>query len=174
MGYFSKIWPGLLLTALFACLATGCGYSTRGLYPSDLRTVAVPIFTSDGLRRDVEFALTERVIHAIEARTPFKVVAADNAETILIGAIHTLAKRPFGEDPEDNPRGGEMYMEVNIRWVDAKTGKTLNKGNVELADYGLFTQQAFTIDIGESITTANSKANDQIANYVVTLMQAPW
>src|SRR5881275_2263248 len=91
------------LIATFVCLiACGCGYSQGGasdkgykwssLYRSNVRTVAVPIFTSKDFARGVEFSLTKAVVNQIEANTPYKVVPRERADTILEGEI-TSVKR---------------------------------------------------------------------------------
>ena len=54
--------------------AVPAGYQWLSLYPSDVRTVAVPVFTNRSLRRGVEFALTRAVVNQLEATTPYKVV----------------------------------------------------------------------------------------------------
>src|SRR4051794_24044087 len=83
---------------LLAFVASGCGYSQvggepssgyqwRSLYREDVRTVAVPIFTNKTFRRGVEFQLTKAVVNQLEAKSPYKVVAKDRADTILEGEI---------------------------------------------------------------------------------------
>lgn len=149
----------------------GCGYTTRGLYPSDIRTVHVPIFQAEGLRRDHEFQLTEKVIQKIESQTPFKVVREGDADTTLKGVIANLYKSPFGEDGFDNPRGGAMVLTVNVSWVDNRSGQVLNASN---RTFTLQTVEPYTIDLAETQATAMDAAIDQMANHIVTLMQAPW
>jgi hypothetical protein len=161
--------------AILAAATVGCGYTTRGLYPDDIQTVHVPIFQSHGLRRDVEFQLTEKVIQAIEARTPFKVVSSPHADTELRGTITALNKHPFGEDVFDNPRGGSMILDVQVTWVDKRSGQVLNEGAYRIdRTVPLETMQTFVIESGQSITTATADAIDQVADQIVTLMQTPW
>src|SRR3954470_5944977 len=88
----------LWLTLCF--MFTGCGYSTvggepsstsgyqwRSLYREDVRTVAVPIFTNKTFRRGVEFQLTGAIVRQLEAKSPYKVVPKERADTILEGEI---------------------------------------------------------------------------------------
>ena len=76
-----------------ALVSAGCGnfsvfgYTTHGLYPDNIRTIAVPIFHSDSFRRDLEFKLTEETIKRLE-RVGFKVVDADRADTELHATIN--------------------------------------------------------------------------------------
>jgi hypothetical protein len=166
----------MLPTAAILLLAAGCGYTTRGLYPDSIDTVHVPIFRSNGLRRDIEFQLTERVIQLIEARTPFKVVPRERADTILVGSIDNFFKGPFGEDGFDNPRGGIMTLLVTVSWIDNRTGQLIHEGNFKLDNnaINLYAAQSFVIDAGQSVASADADAIEQIADQIVSLMQAPW
>ncbi len=164
-----------MLTALFVSLTLftlgGCGYTTRNLYESgDIRTIAVPIFKSIGIRRDVEYVVTEQVIKKIEAKTPFKVVAEDCADTVLYGTVQT-SKYSFGEDGFDNPRGGMMGLEVVLTWQDRRTGKIINRTKKPVS---VRSTEPFLIDLAQSQTTAIYEAADLISENVVTLIQAPW
>ena len=165
------------LILLGSCAALiGCGYTTRGMFPENISTVNVPIFSNDsGFRRDIEFLMTERVIQAIEQRTPFKVVSGPNADTTLVGRITGYYKNPFGEDGRDNPRGGLMIAQVQIQWIDNRTGRVLNQ--LDTTDPGfinLFSNAPYTINTAESNATADLDLVDDIADQIVSMMHAPW
>ncbi|QDU63183.1 hypothetical protein Pan216_40580 [Planctomycetes bacterium Pan216] len=172
-------WRGAPLVSLLLAgtflVCSGCGYTTRGLYPQNVRTVAVPIFTSDGLRRDLEFPLTERVMQSIESQTPFKVVDSGDADTLLRGRITSFFKSPYGEDAFDNPRGGVMNVTVQVTWIDNTTGNVIAEGTIN-APQSLTLQAigAFAIDTAQSNATADQIAIENIADQIVTLMQNPW
>lgn len=166
-------WRLSTITILLAL--TGCGYTTRGLYPDHVRTVAVPIFTSEGLRRDAEFLLTQKVQQAIEARTPYKVVGENGADTVLRGHISSYYKTSFGEDGNDNPRGGMMVYQVKVTWLDCHSGQTLGEQTYAIDKEATFnTLEAFTINLAQSKATADSDAMDRLAQQVVNLMETPW
>lgn len=160
---------GAILLGLFG--ASGCGYSTRGLYPDDMATVAVPIFKNTTMRRDIEFILTEKVIQRIEARTPFKVVASGNADTEIAGTIAGYTKSPFGEDSYDNPRGGVMIMALTVVWTDKRTGKVINEAK---RTFDLRSFETYTIDLAQSQATATNDICNRMADHIVAMMQAPW
>lgn len=151
-------------------MSAGCGYATRGLYNEQIETVSVPIFKVKGLRRDDEFQLTETVIKAIEAQTPYKVVQTD-ADTELRGTIQSIYKSPYGEDGYDNPRGGIMNMSLTLTWVDLRTGAVLREKS---QTFTLDDNASYLIDLGQSQATAQQQLYDDMAGYVVSLMQAPW
>ena len=151
-------------------MSVGCGYSTRGLYNEQIETVAVPIFKVKGLRRDAEFQLTEQVIKAIEAQTPYKVVQS-GADTELRAVIQSLYKSPFGEDGYDNPRGGIMNMSLSITWIDNRTGAVIREKS---QTFTLDDSASYLIDLGQSQATAQQQLFDDMAGYIVSMMQAPW
>lgn len=159
------------LAALLGVALSGCGYSTRGLYPDTIHTVAVPIFKNTTLRRDLEFVLTERVIMTIEKRTPFKVVKEADADTVLRGTLASAYKAPFGEDGYDNPRGGNMTIVLNVQWVDKRSGQILGQSD---KTFTLNSAQDFTIDIAQSYGAANEAAIQKMSDMIVTMMQSPW
>src|SRR5690348_3492496 len=94
--------------ALAVCLASGAlllpaceagghfnvlGYSSKPLYDTDIHTIRVPIFQNKTFRRGLEFDLTQAVVRAIEAKTPYKVVSCDcDADTELTGTIINVTK----------------------------------------------------------------------------------
>lgn len=163
----------LMACWLTACslVVSGCGYTTRGFYPENIRTVSVPIFKNEsGFRRDIEFQLTQNLIEMIESRTPYKVVSDGDADTEIRGTISQYYKSPFGEDGYDNPRGGNMAMTVQVTWIDNRTGEALSQGGaVQLISYG-----NFTIDTAESISTADQQLVRDMSQKIVSLMQSPW
>ena len=80
-------------------LAGGCasdpaeGWSFRSTWPESIRTVAVDVFRNDSFDRDVAFELTDALVKEIEARTPYKVTAARDADTILTGRIRAVDRQ---------------------------------------------------------------------------------
>lgn len=160
----------LLTLMLFTFAVSGCGYTTRGYYPQNIRTVSVPIFENEsGFRRDIEFAMTQQLIQMIESRTPYKVVSDGCADTELRGVVTQYYKNPYGEDGYDNPRGGNMILTVKVTWIDNRTGESLSGNAVQLSSNG-----TFTINTAESIATAELTMVNDMAEKIVTLMQAPW
>jgi hypothetical protein len=81
-GFASALFLAGLL-AVPACQSGGhfslCGYSTKPVYDTNIRTVYVPIFKNtafrDSVRRTIEYDLTRKVIQQIESKTPYKVVS---------------------------------------------------------------------------------------------------
>lgn len=71
----------------------GCGYHVAGSathIPSDVRTLAVPIFVNNALAYHTNVALTDAVIHELNLRTKLRVVPSENpltADATLHGTV---------------------------------------------------------------------------------------
>jgi hypothetical protein len=82
----------LLVLAFCLPALAGCGYHTVGSathLPPGLKTLAVPLFTTQTNSNHTEVALTEAVLREFAARTRFRVVPADgsDADAVLHGTI---------------------------------------------------------------------------------------
>lgn len=153
-----------------ACLAMhGCGYSTKPLYNRAYRTISVPIFANKTFRREWEFRLTEALGKAIEARTPYKLVSQDRADTVLSGEIVDLSEdvltRRYGTLL---PRESQLTVAVNFVWKD-RNGRLL-------AERRNFNRSATEIpQIGERVADAEQLAIERLANAIVDQLQtAEW
>src|SRR5258706_10113744 len=118
---------GISLCTLHFALCTfflsGCGYSRNGsepvggyqwhsLYREDIKTVAVPIFQNKDYRRGEEFQLTKALVTQIEAKTPYKVVAREKADTILEGEITSVKVRRLSNNPRTAIPQENLYVVV--------------------------------------------------------------
>lgn len=166
------------------CLAgllavAGCaGYQvgTDSLYPAHIRTVYVPVFESDSLRRNLGERLTEAVAKQIEARTPFKVVNTPTADTTLLGRITADTKRVVIENPQDFPRETEVGLQVQVRWIDHR-GQVLGQWEpipVPAEAVMVAGSSRLLPEMGQSVATAQQRAIDQIAQQIVGMMETPW
>jgi outer membrane lipopolysaccharide assembly protein LptE/RlpB len=81
----------LLVASSFLPLA-GCGYHAVGSathLPPGLKTLAVPLFTTQTNANHTEIAITDAVLREFAARTRFRVVPSDSpdADAVLHGTI---------------------------------------------------------------------------------------
>lgn len=157
----------LLLLAGFMALPS-CGYSTKPLYNSAYRTVAVPVFANKSFRREWEFRLTEAIDKNIEARTPYKIAPQDKADTILSGEILAIQENVLTERQGTNlPRETQLTVIVNFTWKD-RSGRVLverrefNRSSTELPQ------------LGERVTDAEQLAIERLAAAIVEQLQTSW
>ena len=159
--------PILLLCLLGATLSS-CGYSSRPLYNTSYKTVAVPIFGNKSFRREWEFRLTEAITKNIEYRTPYKVVSQDKADTVLTGEIQNIEENVLTiRTATDVPRESQVTVIVNFTWK--------NRSGRVLVDRKGFNRSATEIpQIGERVTDAEQLAVELVAAAIVDQMQMDW
>ena len=104
------------------------GYTTRPNYDTSIRTVRVPIFKNNTLRRGLEFDLTRAVVREIELKTPYKVVSANcDADTELTGTIFSYNKNILNRNQLNEVREAETTLAVELVWKDLRTGEILTR-----------------------------------------------
>ena len=102
-----------LLLSSFCLSSPGCaGYQlgNQSLYPSDIKTVFVPVFECDSFRRNLGERLTEAVVKEIERKTPYKVVGSPDADSILAGRIITERKGVLSETINEAKAGHQLTV----------------------------------------------------------------
>ena len=169
------------IAALLLSLATlpaGCTpyrFGVRSLYPPDIQTVYVPVFTSNSFRRDLGERLTEAVAKEIELRTPYKVVGSPEADSILTGQLIRDTKRLTIESPTDEARETEIAFAVRVTWID-RNGGMIHEGNVPLPPASVDIMQTAFVhpEVGSSIATGQQETIQRLAQQIVSLMEAPW
>jgi len=163
--------------AAFAALLAGCasdptqGYALESAHPSDVRTVAVPIFENATHNRGVEFDLTDAIIKEIESRTPYKVASSDTADTVLTGRIRSVQLEQISKSPLTG-LSEEMILSITIdfEWQDLLTGKSRLRRE-SFTGHGLFVPSRPT---GERIELGRLAAVEQLARDVVAELRADW
>ncbi len=147
------------------------GYSTASVFPTSVSTVAVPIFENRSFVRDVEFELTDALIKEIESRTPYKVVPASRADTILSGQIRRVELDQLSKSPLTG-LSEEVIVSVTIdfQWKDQRTGRTLvERGS--FTGHGLFVPSRPS---SEPIELGEFAAVQQLARDIVAEMRSQW
>lgn len=147
-----------------------------GAYPPEVRTVHVPMFTSDDFRRGIEFQLTEAVQKQIQSRTPFRLARAEYADTVLRGHLANARKDLLVENRFDDPRALQFTLSLEVTWEDVRTGRILAEQRIPIEPQviPLVVQADFAPELGQSRATALDEAVQRMADQIVDLMEAPW
>jgi len=169
-------WLCGLLLLLVCCGCAAYHIGNKSLYPSGIRTVYVPIFKSTSFRRNLGERLTEAVVKEIEAKTPYKVVADPNADSILTGTITQEGKTVLVPDLSGDAREVQVNFNVQVSWVDRR-GRLLRDDKAiplpsEIADVG--GTGNVVAEVGQTVATAQQEAICRIAQQIVGLMENPW
>jgi hypothetical protein len=153
---------------------------TKTLFGEDVRTVYVPIFKTDGTRRDLGEMLTEAVCKRIESRSPYKVVSKVSADSVLEGEIVNRSKGVLITAPSDDPRQISMTMAVNVRWKDRRDRNIREFGDMPLDiswnnTDGMVNSTASLIpEYGQSEMTSEQRQIEAVADQIVGMMEMPW
>ena len=172
-----RIVVAVLAAAAAASLA-GCGYSAgeaKGGYAwgstfrKDVRTVAIPAFGTKAFSRGDEVALTQALIAQVESRTPYKVVPAERADTILEGTVvsagtGTVSISPFNTLPQEST----YTLSVDFTWKDLRTGQVL-------VDRRNFDQTStYYPTLGEGRFMGRQQVAEALAGSIVNELSGDW
>jgi hypothetical protein len=139
----------LLAGLVLACLVGGCGYSVGmgGNLPSQIKTVAVPIFVNSTQQPAVESVITAAVINAFVTSGRLKVASVREADSILEGDIIGYNLDSIAYDPQINVTVYRLRVRVNILFRDVRQGTTLWKqdGLEQWADFRVQGQVSETL-----------------------------
>ncbi|QDT14793.1 LPS assembly lipoprotein LptE [Alienimonas californiensis] len=165
----------LALVGLGLAAFTGCGYKFGHLADPEIRTVAVPMFTSVADRTGLEIQLTEAVQKEIQTRTPFRLVHEHQADTVLRGQVVGVRKRRLSQSITDDVREAEFAVAVDVTWEDRR-GDELNSGSLKIdpGSVPVLSNGEAAFEIGESRATALDDAIQRAARQIVDLMEVPW
>ncbi len=165
-----RVAAGAGLTLVAVGLVAGCGYTTRPLHRTDVRTVVVPTFASREFRRELEFELTSELIKEIEARTPYKVVHdRSGADTELRGEVLELDTPVVSEDLDtDRAIDVQTTLVCWFEWRDLRSGQVLARRE------RLSASGSFAPAIGENLDSATTEATRRLAERIVEAMEEDW
>lgn len=158
-----------IMAAVF--VAAGCGYNAKELFPAEYQTVAVPMFENKTFYRGIEMDLSEALVKEIEARTPYKVVQRGGAGTELTGTITAVeqdlvSRRASGGLPQEV----EVIVVVDFAWKDLRTGQPIR----DRQGFEAVGRYVPARPVGQPYEVAQHAAVEQLAEDIVSVMQAEW
>lgn len=157
------------LSLFSAVTSTGCGYSARRPFRTDIQTIHVEMFQSKEFRRELEFRLTESLVKRIEMDTPYRIAPLKTADALLTGEILEVQNRNFADDYKTGlPREIGSMVVVRFRLKDMRTGEIM-------LDRPRFVYQTSYIPpVGETFTVGMTRAMDGLAEQIVEAMETTW
>jgi hypothetical protein len=172
----SGLFAALLLFTLAPAGCASYRLGNRSLYRCDVRTVHVPMVQSDSYRRNLGERLTEAIVKEIELKTPYKVVDAATADSVLSVRIVSDSKRVLSENRFDEPRDLESDFFVQMSWSDRRGDLIAGGGSIPFSPLLMNISQSanFVPEGGQSMTTAQQEAIQRLAEQIVSQMEAPW
>ena len=169
----------ILLFAVILATVLGCaGYKigTRSLYRADIRTIHVPIIKSESFRPELGAMLTETLQKEIERRTSFKHANIETADSVMTCTLTTDTKRVVSETNLDEPRLLQSIMTVEVAWVDRRGMPLIETRFLPPGETTFYFSENvdFVPEAGQSISTANQRVVERLANHIVDQMEARW
>lgn len=150
----------LSLTLLLLTTLTGCGYHQAGSathIPANVRTLAVPIFTTRTQAFHTEMAFTQAVIRELNTRTRYRILnsASPDADATLTGTILSQTVAPLTYDAATG-QSSSYLLNITARVVlTAHDGRVLYRN-----DRILFREQyQSTQDLSGFIQEDNAAVN---------------
>jgi outer membrane lipopolysaccharide assembly protein LptE/RlpB len=122
------------LTFILFFALTGCGYHQAGSathIPTDVRTLAVPIFATRAQAYHSEAALTEAVIRELNTRTKYRIInnESDSADATLHGTIVTQTVAPLTYDANSGQSSSYLVTITARVLLTAHDGRVLYRND---------------------------------------------
>ena len=165
-----------LVWVCLAFVASGCGYMLGSPNATEIRSIHVPVFTSDSYRRGIEYQLTEAVQNEIKRRTHFRLQNRQSADTILKGHIVDVRKSVLGETRFDDARENQLSLQIVVSWEDSRSGRMLGQQRIPIGPdmQHLDATADFAPEVGQSLATATQTAVERAATHMVDMLELPW
>jgi hypothetical protein len=156
----------VLVPALAALVAPGCGYHLGYETAPGVRTVAVPIFQNATfpLRREVEYDLSSAFRQEIQARTDLRIIdESAGPDMIVRGKILEFRERVVAESRTDVKTESTLIAHVELRIENYRDG-TLRVEKVS-------DTEPFSIESGESFRDGAKRAIGNLAEKLVVALE---
>ncbi len=147
------------------------GYSSASAWPSEYRSVSVPMIANRTYARELPAQLTEAIVKQIEATTPYKVTGQGAADTLLRGTITDVRLQEISKSLVTG-LGEEVAVRVTLdyEWLDLRTGRPIVARNGYVGT-AVFTPSRPT---HEPLELAGFEVVRQLAREIVDSLQGEW
>ncbi len=169
MGWFKKIWLGLLIIFTLLFLGSCVKYSFKGALPSYLKTIYIPLFDDQTAWPGLQEEMTNKVIDTFIRDNTLKVVdSEENADLILKGKILSINEERAAITQQETVKEVKLWVNVQVECLNTHTNKPLWKDQVR--NFGLISG-AGTL---EERNAAISSAVDEIVQDILNNTIAAW
>ena len=159
----------VMLLSVGAAVSSGCGYSTRRPFSTDIQSIHVEMFQSKEFRRELEFRLTEAIVKRIEMDTPYRIAPRRIADALMTGEILSVDNRTFGDDFDTNlPREIGSTIVVRFRFQDMRTGEILAQRR------RFVYQTSYIPPVGETFDQGMTRGLEGLAEKMVESIESDW
>ncbi|MCH8149542.1 MAG: hypothetical protein IH987_16415 [Planctomycetes bacterium] len=166
---FSTRGNAVVLLTVGTAVFSGCGYSTKRPFSTDIQSIHVEMFHSKEFRRELEFRLTEALVKRIQMDTPYRIAPRRTADALMTGEILSVENRTFGKDFDTNlPRETGSTIVVRFRLQDMRTGEILGQNR------RLVFQTSYIPPVGETFDQGMTRGLEGLAEKMVEAIESDW
>ncbi len=141
-------------------------YSFKGALPSNLKTIAIPLFEDRSNWVGLQEKMTEEVINAFVRDNTLRVIEdEDNSDLLLQAAILPLQTRRTSIAGDETVEEEQLVVSVRVECINQQTGKPLWSGTV--TDFGVISGAATLDEQDTAIATATEKIVAEIINRTI-------
>ena len=159
-----------LFSILLLCLA-GCGYKPFSPIREDIRNIYIPTFKNSTYYPGVSAIVTDALRKEIILDGTFSLMDKEDAQAMLSGEVTDFRRSPSVYDEEENIIGGNLTIEIKIRFVSIPEGKILWEG--ELAE-----SESVNYFLAGSLAKTENEVTEwvaeKIARRIVERITEPW
>ena len=173
-----------LLMLCFVFLLAGCGYTTRSLLPSDIKTIRVNNFQNEikvtaeqsnlrmyrGYRPGMEVDITKSVINKFLSDGTLRIANESSADLVLNSDLIDFKRDALRYDANNNVEEYRIKLVVNMQLLNNKTG------NVMWTEKGFAGEATYRTDgpLAKSDAAALNDAIDDLARRIVERTVEAW
>lgn len=154
----------IIALPVLAILLHCCGYSTRSLLPSYLKSIAIPQATNQTVRPQLGEQLTDRLIRDFNQDGHLRVVSGGQGNLVLDCQITNYSKIPPAYTANQQVLAWRITIDARIKCQDMVKYQTLWEG----AAQGWVTYDPNSQSEEDGIKGAIQKLSDEIVRKTIT------
>lgn len=170
-------WITSLLIGVWLCSFSACGYTRHTVLPRGIKTIYVDTFKNKipidrlyAYEPGVEIKITNAIIRRLHVDGNLKVVSKDKADAVLEGKLISLDQEGTRFTSLERIEEFRLYIVVELRLVDRKTGDILWEEKNFTGDESYFVTGPRAV----SRTLAFDKAIERLARNAVDRIVEDW
>lgn len=160
-----------LFSLLSVLCLNGCGYKPFHPIREDIKNIYIPTFKNSTYYAGVSAIVTDALRREIILDGTFNLKDREDAQAMLSGEVTDFKRSPLIYDEEENIIGGNLTIEIKVRFISLPEGKILWEGELEESEsvnYFLAGSLAKTED------EVTEWVAEKIARGIVEKITEPW
>ncbi len=158
------------LSILMAVLVSACGYSTKGLLPTHIKTVYVEPFTNNTYESQLETDFTNVLTNRFINDGNLKVAKKEEADLIVTGTLLDFRREPLRHDADREVEEYRIVIISDVSVEDATRQKLMWEENNFGGDSSYFTSGT----LATTEQAARDAAIEDLARRIVNRTVEDW